>query len=196
MPKDEKLKIKGRVRGTAFKEDFSYVKEVEGEAGLAKLKQSLKKSPYPEILNTNIGTFEWYPLEWHVYILLKCKEIFGWTDKDIVDFGYKVTKYTIFLKLYLKYFFSVEKAIKKSHEYCREIYDQGDVVVEKADFKNKIIIIKIKNFKIHPILCNVVLGYLQSLGEMVFGKGKDAQAKEIKCEFRGDHYHEYQVNWK
>jgi hypothetical protein len=195
MKKENKLDIPGKIRGAVFKEDFDYIEEYEGKTGLSKLKEALIISGYGEIFNTDIKTFEWYPLEWHVFILLKSKEIFNWTDDDVVDFGYKVTKMTIFLKLYLKYFFSAEKAISKANEYWQQIYSLGDVTVVKADLQNRIVIFKITNFKTNRILCLVIRGYLKSVGEMILGKKENMQICEKKCELNGDPCHEFSIEW-
>lgn len=188
-------KIKGKTKGSSFKETLGYVQENEGSKGMKLLAKELKKNGLDEIADfKNIKSLKWYPLKSHVALLLIAEEIFKWNESNIFQMGYNAAKRSIILKILIKYFTSIEKAAKKSGEYWRKIYSVGDFSVGKLDIKNKEIVLKLENFNTHPITCIAFMGYIKALGKIMLGT-KNIKVIEKKCIYKGDAYHEYVINW-
>ena len=73
------MEIKGEVRGAVFQTDAKYVLEREGEEGLKKLEERVKKLGYKIDYRTAKAT-NWYPAILRIISLLLIKDTFGWPD--------------------------------------------------------------------------------------------------------------------
>ncbi len=189
---DEFLKIKGRVKGVFLQTDFRYILEREGEIGLLKLEKEVDKLGY-DLNYKEARAFEWRPVGLRIISLLLIKEVFGYNDNDFREMGRMAAKFSFIIKLFVKFSPSLKKIIDKSPQYYSAQYDVGALEVVKFDEKNKETILRIKNFKIHPLICLYLEGYFQGIAELAV-KTK-ASCKEIKCIFKGDPYNEYKITW-
>ncbi len=189
----EILKIKGMVRGVVFQSDAQYVLKKEGEAGLKKLEAAIAKTGQL-IRYKEVKAVSWYPLSWRVLSLLFIQDTFSWDKQEMFKMGLTAPKFSFLVRTLLKYFISVKKTFKESEKYWEEHYSTGTLETFKFDLKNKYLILRLKNFKIHPLLCSYLRGYFQTITAFVI-KASKMTSEETKCMFRGDPYHEFVIKW-
>lgn len=187
------FQIEGKVRGAVFQTDAEYIKNKHGEDGLNKVKYELKKLGYP-IEYEKIKAMEWQPLGLRAISLLVFKNLFKWKDKDIKLMGNTAPKYSFIIKLLMKFFISVEEAFKNAPEYWEKHYDVGKLEIVELNEDEKYAILHIKDFKVHPVYCKYLEGYLQRIFKFILPNEK-VIVKENKCMFKGDDYHEFRGDW-
>ena len=189
------MDIKGEVRGVVFKTDTEYILAEKGEEGLKKLEEELEKLGHP-IKYKEIKTFSYYPVGLRVLSLLATKKNLGFDDKKLDDMGFKATKKSLIIKFFIKHVFSLEKIFfQKGPKIWREHWTVGEMVPTELDEKKKYIILRFKDFNLHPVYCIYLKGYLRGLFSMMI-KTPEMICRETKCVFRGDEYHEYLIKWK
>lgn len=188
------IKIKGNVRGDNILTNVEYVREREGEEGVKKLEKKLAELGYP-LKFKEIQSLEWYPIGWGVLEILVIKEIFNWTDKDVFEMGSFAAKVSFMVRTLMKYFISPEKSFKESPRYWQKNFDFGELEAYELNEKGKYAIFRLRNFKVHPILCINHAGYFLQMARYVLS-AKESKIKETKCVFKGDPYREYTITWK
>lgn len=188
------LKIPGAVRGVVFKTDFEYVKERLGLEGVNTLKAKIKEWDIP-IDYERIKVTNWYPIGLRVLSLLVIKEVFNWRDDEIFNLGNSAPKHSFVVAMLMKHFLSFQKTFEAAPKYWKHHYTVGEMEPAVFNEKEKYALIRLKNFRIHPIFCTFLKGYLLRIAQ--FGlKAKQISIKETKCQFQGDSYHEYLVRWE
>jgi len=187
------MSLSGKVRGAVLQTDAEYVRQKKGEKALDKVEEELKKMGVP-INYENIKVTNWYPIGLRAISLLTIKKVFGWTNKEIEDMGNTAPKYSFVVKALVKYFITFERSYKESPKYWEKHYLGGELKAADYDLKKKYYTIRLENFKIHPILCIYLGGYFIRMGQLIL-KGENFRVKEIKCQFSGDPYHEFLVEW-
>ncbi len=191
---DELIKIPGKVRGQVFLTDFEYVKNKKGTEGARLLRGKIKE--WGDLIDyEKINVTEWYPVGWRIISLLAIKEVFNLENKDFFDLGDCAPKYSFIVKMLMKYFLSTQKTFEEASNYWKKHYSVGEIETVEYNDKKLYFILRLKNFKIHPILCPYYEGYFSRIGKYVKGN-KNITIREVKCMFSGDPYHEYLLNWK
>lgn len=192
----EKLKkLPGQERGTDIKFLVKYIKLKEGEEGFGKVKKELAKLDYrlPDI--GKIDDMEWIPSSIPTILMVASAKVFNWREKDLVELGKSALSHQFLLRrLFMKYFLSPEKTFQKAALIWPKQYSQGRVKIVDYDKEKRKIVVRIINFKKHPVTCLALQGIFTKMIEMVTGS-KKISAKETKCVFRGDPYHEYVFQW-
>ena len=188
------MEIPGKVKGVVLQTDAEYVRQKKGEKGLLIVEEELKKLNCP-IKYEKIKATTWYPIGLRPVSLLVIKKVFNWNDKEIADMGNAAPKYSFVVKSLIKYFLTFERSYKESPKYWEKHYLIGKLETGDYDLKKKYYTIRVKDFKIHPILCTYLSGYFIRMGQLML-KGKNFKVKEIKCPFKGDSFHEYKVSWE
>jgi len=191
----ELMKIKGQVRGVVFQTDANYVLAKKGEAGFKKLEMAIKETGQPISYGKKVKATSWYPLAWRVLSLLTIREIFNWGDKEIIEMGYTAPKYSFIVKALLRYFVSLEKTFSESAKYWQEHYSIGKLEAPQIDVKGKHLVLQLKDFKVHPILCDYFKGYFKAVALLTV-RTKKMTIRETKCVFKGDPYHEFVIDWE
>jgi hypothetical protein len=186
---DKLMKIEGEVRGVVFQTDAKYVLEKEGEEGLKKLEERVKELGYP-IDYRGGESLDSHPIGLRVISLLLIKDTFGWSDPEIKRMGYMAPRTSFMVKILIRFFVSFKKVMTESPKYWTKHYTIGSLEVINLDEETKDVTIRLKNFKIHPILCQYYQGYFEMMHEFAAGKA-GVESKETKCMFKGDPYHEY-----
>ena len=189
---DELMKIKGEVRGLSLKADREFIFEKYGEDGLKKLENKLKKIGV-DVKYNKIRTMDFYPIGLKAIILLAIKEIFSFTDKDIVEMGKFQSKLSLIVKTFTRYFFSLQKMAEKSEIFWNKYYTVGNLKVTELNEKEKYGVMKLKDFKLHPLHCYVLRGFFASVVKMIVRN--PVTCEEIKCIFKGDDCHEFLIKW-
>jgi hypothetical protein len=188
------MKIEGEVRGVVFQTDAKYVLEKEGEEGLKKLEKRVRERGYPIDYRT-VEALNFYPLGLRGISLLLIKDTFGCGDEEIREMGYAAPQTSFIVKLLVKFSADWKKFISEIPGIWIKHWTRGKIEVPKTDEKTKEVVLRLKDVKIHPILCLYLEGYFKRIYEFVVGKGK-GEVKETKCMFKGDPYHEYVVTIK
>ena len=186
---DKLMKIEGEVRGVVFQTDAKYVLEKEGEEGLKKLEERVKELGYP-IDYSGGEALDSHPIGLRVISLLLIKDTFGLSNSEIKRMGYVAPRTSFIVKLLMKFFVSFKKIITETPRYWAKHYTIGSLEVISLDEETKDVSIRLKDFKIHPILCPYYQGYFEMIHEFATGKA-GVESKETKCMFKGDPYHEY-----
>ena len=100
------------------------------------------------------------------------------------------------IKLFMQYFFSVEKMIEQSQKTWSKYFTVGRVKVESFDKEKKYIILKIEDFDLHPIYCHCLKGVFLELIRMAI-KPKKISCQETNCSFgngkKKSHY--FLIKW-
>lgn len=193
---DDLLKnIEGEVRGVVFKTDAEFVKEKMGLEGFEKLKLAMKETGIPLDYEEETSATKWYPLSWRILSILVIKDTFDFNDEDIKEMGESAPKYSFIVRTLLRYFISLEKTFSEASKYWKEHYSVGELVVpDPSVVKDNYLIFHLKDFRVHPILCEYYKGYFLSISRVVI-KAENMKMEETKCSFKGDDYHEFKVTW-
>jgi predicted hydrocarbon binding protein len=192
---DEIMKKQGNVRGDVLRDHFIYLKEKEGEKAVERMEKILDQIGYPLKFN-EINVLEWYKDAYCGLILTIFKDEFNWSDKDIYQMGEKVVKYSfIVTRLILRYLVSTEKLLETASKQWRRHVDFGSMEVVSFKKKEKEIVLRVKDYDIHPLTCIYQSGYYAGIFKYTI-KTKKITVKEQKCIHRGDDYHEYILTWE
>ena len=190
------MKIKGEARGVVFKTDAEYILSEKGEEGLKKLEEELERLGHP-LKYREIKTMDFYPVGLRVLSLLAIKKVFNFDDEKIKDMGLVATKKSLIIKLFIRYFLSVQRVVfKEAPRMWRKHWSIGELIPLELDEEKKRTIFRVKNFDLHPLYCSVYLrGYFSGILQMLV-KSPKITCQETKCSFRGDEYHEYLIKWE
>jgi len=192
----ELMEIPCKSRGEHISLITEETKKRGGEEAVKDLEKKLNDLGI-EIELDKVEALEWYPVGIRTVFLLLFKEKFNLTDKDIFNMGVKAVGASFIVKFLFKYFISRKVAFKNIPKYWVKHYTCGKL--EPAEFSEKegeesYYIMRLKDFKIHPILCTFLSGYFLQISKLL--GGKKASIEETKCKFSGDPYHEFKVTWK
>jgi hypothetical protein len=187
---DELIRLKGQIRGAAIREIMSYILKEEGEEGLQKLKDVM--SSIGHSINS-IRAMSFYSFGLEAATLVAVKRLFGYDDNKFQDLGRFAGKFSIVIRLFMGYLISLDKLLEIVQKMWRKYFTIGNFKVTEVNKQRKYIIVRIENYHLHPIHCQILVGYLSSILQIVV-KNK-VTAKETKCTFRGDDYQEYLLEW-
>jgi len=114
---------------------------------------------------------------------------------DIFEMGNSAPKYSFIVKLLMKFFLSPLRSFKEGPNYWKKHYDFGILDTHELNEKEKYLVIRLKEYKFHPIICIYFQGYFQRIAQYVI-KSEKFTTEETKCMHRGDLYHEFVVHWQ
>ena len=109
--------------------------------------------------------------------------------------GEEGVKTSFFLRIMMRYFLSVSMPFRESPRYWKKNYDFGELEASEFNEKEKYVVLQVKNFKFHPVMCIFFAGYFLQTAKFVI-KSEKITIEETKCMFKGDPYHEYIIRWK
>jgi len=190
---DRLTSIPGNVRGAVFLVNSEYIRQQGGEKTLKQIEERLKELGHPFSFE-DIKPMEYYPEALSVLIILLTRELLDLNEKDIFEMGKAAPKLSFFTLILTKYFVSIEKCFKESPKYWERYFDFGRLETVELNEKEKYVIIRIIDYKFHPIMCIYHRGYFLQVARFAIGR-KAMVIKETKCMFRGDPYHEYLIKW-
>jgi len=190
----EIMSLKGEARGIAPKNSAKFIQKEEGEQGLKKLEETMAKIGYP-IDYSKIKPMNFYPLKLLALTLLVIKKLFNYDDKKFLEMGYFRGKSSWFIRFFMNRLVSFEKLKKGAPEMWRMFHTAGKVKVIEADKKKRIVIMRIRNYRCHPIHCQVLVGIFSALAQFVLKREGEIVGEETKCIYRGDEYHEFLLKW-
>lgn len=190
----ELMKVGGDTRGFNLKHDGDYVLKEKGEKGLSMVEKELEALGYP-LQYRDIKEMDFYPAGMRALSLLAIQKVFGLGEeagREICSFHPKIS---LVVKLFMKYFYSLDRMLEAAQRLWRKYWTVGELEVGAYSQKEKFVILKIKNFNLHPSFCRCLEGYFSTLAAMVV-KSNKVLCRETKCSFAGKNYHEFLVTWK
>lgn len=189
---DELMKIEGETRAISIKGDIEYVVYKRGKEALEKIESEMKSLGYP-IEYEKMRTLDFYPVGLEVIALLVTKKLFNFSDKEFVKMGEFNSKFSLVVRLFMKYFVSIKAIAKQAPKMWKKLYSIGELEITEINEKEKYTVLKIKNFKLHPLHCLTIKGYISNVMKMVIGS--NVRVQENKCVFNKNDYHEFLIKW-
>jgi hypothetical protein len=193
----ELMNIKGEVRGVVFKTDREYVLKEKGEEGLKKLEDELEKIGVP-IKYKNIEVMDFYPVGLRLISLLSIKKLFELSDKDIEEMGLFATKVSFIIKLFIKYFLSLQKVFfQEAPKIWKKHWTIGELAPQELNEKKKYGVIMVRDFQLHPIFCTYLQGYFCGILKMIV-RSSEINCTEKRCNFTDagkTNCHEFLLKW-
>jgi hypothetical protein len=187
------LEQKGQARGIHFRNDAEFVLKKKGEKGLKDLETELKKLGCP-IDYLKINNLGFYPIGWRPISLLAMEKVFGWKDKEIRELCAYAAGVSLIVKLYMKFFYSLDKMVEKAPEIWKEYFTEGELKVVDYDEQKRYTIIRVENFNLDPVFCRCLEGYFENIIKMVIRTDK-VNCQETRCAFDQHDYHEFLIKW-
>lgn len=185
------MEIKGEVRGYSMGAYGGAVLEREGEEGLKRLEDKMAELGYPiKYRKANQPSF--YPIGMEYLTLLAIKDIFKYDDNEFQEIGRVQPKHSFLIRIIME-FISAEKAAGQAESMWRKHYTVGNLKIIELNEEKKYLILRVENFRLHPLNCHILRGYFSSVAKFVV-KGPVA-CEETKCLFQGNKYHEFLLKW-
>lgn len=188
------MKIKGEVRGVVFQTDARYILAKKGKEGLEKVKEETERLGHA-IDYEHIKPMEWYPAGLRAVSLLAIKSAFNWSDQEIFDMGNTAPKFSIIVKMLLKYFISLKKSVSQIPVYWAKHWTVGKISNPEFHEDEKWLVIRLEGIKLHPIFCAYEAGYYLRIAQYVI-KSSKITVEEVKCAYRGDPHHDFLIKWE
>ena len=187
---DNLMKIEGEMRGVGLKAYGEFVLIEEGEKGLKELEDTIAKLGYP-IKFREITMANFHPFGIEAVTLLAIKRLFNYDDKKFQKMGRLQLKIPLVVRIFMK-FFSIEKGMKEAQKAWGMQNTIGNLKVIDYNERDRYIIIRLENFRIHPLHCQVLIGIFSEALRLINSKGV---CQETKCIHKGDEYHEFILRW-
>lgn len=191
---DKVMQLKGNLRGDGFYTHYNYIKHKKGEEGIRQVEEKMAELGYPFKFK-ELKPMGWYKNALSILILLVVKEIFNWTDDVIFDMGHSAPKYSFVVVLLTRYLISPRRGFEMSPKYWQKNFDVGMLEATEFNEKEKYILVRVKEYKTHPVTCIFHAGYFLRIAQFLI-KNEKITIKETRCMFKGDPYHEYLINWE
>jgi predicted hydrocarbon binding protein len=185
------MSIEGKTRGISIRGDLEFVKFKEGNEGLNKLRKEMEKVGY--FPDPKMKAMDFCPLGLELLTLLMIKQLFNYGEKEFYEMGEFSSRLSLILRLFMKYFVSVNAISGQASEIWRRYYTVGNFKVISIDEQKRTATLRLENFKLHELHCQNVRGYISNIIKMILNK--KVNSKETKCPFRGDDYHEFVLTW-
>lgn len=186
------LEIKGQCRGLALIDNLEFIKAKEGKEGIERFEKAMAEAGYP-FRGQEIKPMKFYPLGLEAVILLAIQKAFGYSDEKFVEVGSVNARQSLVVRLFAKYFVSLSKVLNEAQRMWERYYTIGRLEPLVLDETGKKIILRVTDFKMHPLHCQILKGYFSEVVKMIVGS--PAKIQETKCPFRGDRDHEFVLTW-
>jgi len=187
----ELMDLEGETRGVGFKTEAQFIEEKQGKEAREKFEKAMADLGLPY---SDIKALNFYPLGWLGVALVVMSNLFGFKEEDFEEMGRFEAKSSLVIKLFMKYFVSLERVKKEAGRMWREYYTVGTLEVPELDQEKKHIMIQVKDFKLHPFLCHVLQGYFVSIVKMIVNS--EVESTEQECVHQGDRLHLFLIKWK
>ncbi len=180
-------------RGFNVKHDGEYIIRTKGKEVLEQIEQEWERLGYP-MKYKNIKEMGFIPGGMRAVSLLAIKKVLNSGDEEIRNVCYFHPRISLVVRLFSKYIYSLPEVMKKAQQMWRTYWTEGELEFSEYNEEKKYIIMKIKNFNLHPIFCRCMEGYFASIAKMVL-KVENLKCKEVKCSHKKDEYHEFLITW-
>jgi hypothetical protein len=122
------------------------------------------------------------------------EKVFDWKDKEIRELCAYAAGVSLIVKLYMKFFYSLDKMVEKAPEIWKEYFTEGELKVVDYDEQKRYTIIRVENFNLDPVFCRCLEGYFENIIKMVIRTDK-VNCQETRCAFDQHDYHEFLIKW-
>lgn len=187
------MQSSAKVIGVVFDTHAQYIIAKEGREGLKRIEEKMAELGYPLKFN-KINRFNYYPVGLADLVIVLTKEVFSWSEKDIFEMGNIAPKFSWMVKLFMKYFISLERSLREAPQYWRKHFTEGRLEYELHE-KEKYVIIRLKYKTTHPLVCVFYAGYFLRIAQYVVRSSK-ISIKETECLFKGGSCHKYIIRWE
>ena len=191
---EQLMSTKGRVRGAVFETDAEYIRGKYGSEGLDKVEEELRSLGY-ELSYDDVSAMEWMALNLRALSFLIMKEVFSWSDEEIVAMGDAAPKHSFIVKLFMKFFISPQVAFSHAPEYWVKHYDIGRLEAASLDEEKRHAVVRLFDFDLHPVYCRYLEGYFGRLFKFMF-PNSHIRVKETSCMCSDGSCHEFLVDWE
>jgi hypothetical protein len=189
---DKLMSIKGEVRKIGVKPYFEFIKKEIGEEGIKKLEETITKLGY-RIKFSEMRSLRFYPVGLLGIVHLAIERLFGFDAKKFEEMGRFNARFSIILRILMKYLGSLEKAAKVVPKMWVRYYTEGELEIPDYSTDEKYARLVLKGHNLTPMHCEVLRGYFPAIVEMIVKK--ETTCEQTKCTFRGDDYHEFLLKW-
>lgn len=192
---EELMRKPGKCIGEILLSIIKCIKTSRGEEGLRRFEEEMEKLGHPLDLD-NIKPLDWHPVGLIALGFIASRRAFNWGDKEIIELGKNLLSQSPLFKLFARYFVVPKRLFKEAPDYWAKNYtpEAGRLEANELNEKEKYLTIRILSFNAHPDFCLAFLGFFIRVLELS-GK-KNPTAKETKCQFKGDEYHEFLIKWE
>lgn len=198
MIEEEEIKnienISGNVRGEKFYTTLPYLQKREKNGEVKRVLEEMEKAGYPLSMK-EINSSKMYPIKMAILLFVISKDVFNWNEEDIFEMGRFAPRTSYVTKLLLRNLVSIKTIFNKAPDTWRNHYDFGSLEAIEINTEEKYLVVRVKDFNVHPITCPYHAGYFQAMTEFCV-KSKEVKTVEKKCVHNGDDYHEYHISWK
>lgn len=98
------------------------------------------------------------------------KRIFNWGEKEIFETGSLGIKAGFIPKIISRYFVSLSKVFQTTSSHWKKYFTVGELEPYQLNEKEKYLIIRLKNYKIHPLVCFANQGSFGQIAKYVYQK--------------------------
>ena len=165
--KIEELKgIKGQARGAAFKSPFKFVLKREGRKGVELVEKTMKELGCP-LKHKELSTMRFYPI--HLCLILQAviQGLFGYGDEEFEEMGRFNSKNSMVMRLFTKYFASLENVVGKTPRAWRMYFSAGTLEVVELNREGRYVRARLKESPFPPLYCPIVKGFFSSVLQMI-----------------------------
>ncbi len=187
------LSVPGRCRGLAAKDNIDFIVSNEGEGGVAKVEEAMVAAGCPFRIR-EIKGMDFYPLGLETIMLLAMKKVFNYSDEKFYEVGISNARQSLVVRVFAKYFISLKKMFTEASKMWRRYYDNDNFRPIRLDERKKEIVLRIENFNLHPLHCQVFKGYFTAVVKMIVGR--PVRCQETSCAFKDSgNIHEFFITW-
>ena len=186
------MNTEGEIRGLGLKGYTNFILKEKGKEGLKRLEDAMAELGYP-IKHREIKATNFYPVGLDNLLLLSIKKLFNYDNKKFREIGEFQAKSPLIIRLFVKYFISLEKAVKAAPQMWRKYFTVGNMKMVDFNKEKKHVILRLENFRLNLPHCQLIIGFISALIKIIVGS--KVICEETKCIFRGDEYHEFLLKW-
>ena len=192
---DRLSKTKYQERGTGFKAIVEYIEKKEGKKALSKIEEKLAQYGYP-VNSKEIRALGWYPVGFTAALLFAVSEVLNWGEKEMKEMGKAEPKVSFLVRYLAKYLISIKRLYQAATIFWKKTYSFGKLETIELNEKEKYAILRIKDFNVHPFFCRYLEGYFETISGFVLRGAIKIWSQEVKCNFKGDSFHEFIIRWE
>ncbi len=187
------LKKKGEVRGVTLQTDLGFIEHRAGVEAVKKVEKALKEAG-ASLEYEKIKGIDFYPIGLRMASLLAIKQVLDLSEKDIELMGRTAPKHSWIIKLFSRFFFSIQEMTVQAQKMWKKHYTVGRLEAE-ADEKKRRIKVRVRELDLHPLFCVYLRGYFSVIMQMTVGQ--EVQVRHTSCPFEDekDKFHEYEIKW-
>lgn len=190
---EEYMEREGQIRGVALKNYADFILTKDGKESLRKVKKVTENVGYP-IEYENLKEMSFYPVGYLPITVSAIKEALGYSEEKLYEMGGFEPKISIIIKLFLKFFVSLERVAQEAPKIWEKYYTVGNLKVTDLNEEKRYLILELRGFISHPLHCSYILsGYFARVVQMVLGE--EVKGKEVQCPHQGDESHKYRLEW-